>query len=517
MRVIDYFDRGVLLNPGGMCLHDLERGYSYLEVQEQTHRIANGLLAQGVSRESIVAIYSPNSVRAFECVLGAMRAGATWLPVNVRYSLEDNQYILGTYDCSWLFFHSSFEEDVRKMREHLPQVRHFICMDRASTLGPSFDAWIAPFQAPAPLLPYADDDMAVLFTSGGTTGRPKGVMLTHRNLGAFFANWYAHVHSDGFLTHLVAAPITHAAGLILLAMLAGGASNVIMPGVEADALFENIERFQVSILYLPPAAIYKLLAHPAVGKADFSSLQYFIYGAAPMNPDKLREAIEVFGPVMQQIYGQAETTAPCTCLSKADHFPRDGANAAKRLWSCGRPVLTNLVCIMDDDGRILKAGEMGEIVVRGSNVMRGYYKHPEETARVSEHGWHHTGDVGYCDEEGFFYLVDRKKDMIVSGGFNVYSVEVEQVLLAHPAVLDGVVIGVPDATWGEAIKAVVELKPDVDFDAAEVLAFCRERLGGVKTPKSVDVWEQIPRSPAGKLLKRDVRSKYWQDQERMIH
>jgi acyl-CoA synthetase (AMP-forming)/AMP-acid ligase II len=267
---------------------------------------------------------------------------------------------------------------------------------------------------------------------------------------------------------------------------------------------------------MPPTLIYILLAHPDIGKYDYSSLRNLVYASAPMSVDKLVEAVEVFGPVLTQTYGQAEAAMICTFFSPRDHAEALEGNKRHRLASCGKATPLMRVEVMDDDGRLLPRGERGEIVVRGGLVMKGYYKNPQATAEVSTFGWHHTGDIGVIDEDGFVYIVDRKKDMIISGGFNVFPSEVEQVLWSHPAVQDCAVIGVPDEKWGEAVKAVVELKPDAKAEAAELIALAREKLGGVKAPKSVDFVATLPRSPVGKVLKKDLRATYWAGRERKI-
>jgi acyl-CoA synthetase (AMP-forming)/AMP-acid ligase II len=254
-----------------------------------------------------------------------------------------------------------------------------------------------------------------------------------------------------------------------------------------------------------------------VRKGDYGSLRYFVYSAAPMSVDKLREAMDVFGPVMVQAYGQAEAPFVCTVMNADDHVRALADPAlAKRLASCGRASPFVRIGVMDAGGRLLPPGERGEVVVQGDLVMKGYYEDPEKTEAALKHGWLHTGDVGYRDEDGYFYIVDRMKDLIVSGGFNISPGEVEQVLWALPAVNDCAVIGVPDSHWGEAVKAVVELKPGASFDAESALAFCRERLGGMKAPTTIEVWEQLPRSAVGKVLKREIRERYWVGQSRRV-
>ena len=310
--------------------------------------------------------------------------------------------------------------------------------------------------------------------------------------------------------------LSHAAAVFAFVNIGMGGTMVILPKFDPLAALQAIEKHKVSFLYLPPTAIYGLLSQPRVNEFDYSSLRYFIYGAAPMSTTKLAESIVVFGPVMTQAYGQTEAPAGVTFLSPAEHFGADGKIDEKRLMSCGRAALLTRVAIMDDDGRIVDRGETGEIVVQGGIVMRGYYKNPEATAEVSRFGWHHTGDLAYQDEEGYIYICDRKKEMIITGGFNVYPLEVEQVILGHPAVQDCAVVGVPDEKWGEAIKAVVELKTGASVSGEELIAICRARLGAVKAPKSVAFIDSLPRSSVGKVMRRAVRDTYWVGQARRV-
>jgi acyl-CoA synthetase (AMP-forming)/AMP-acid ligase II len=258
-----------------------------------------------------------------------------------------------------------------------------------------------------------------------------------------------------------------------------------------------------------------LLAHPDVRRHDYGSLDYLIYAAAPMSVDKLREAMEVFGPVMAQTFGQAEAPMLCTALTPREHA-QALAEAPGRLASCGRATLLAEVAIMDDEGRLLPDGERGEIVVRGPLVMAGYYKNPESTAEAARHGWHHTSDIGYRDADGYHYIVDRKRDMIISGGFNIYPSEIEQVLWSHEDVQDCAVIGVPDDKWGEMVKAFVEPKPGRTVEPEALAAFCRERLGPVKVPKAFEVRGELPRSAVGKVLKRSLREEAWKNAGRSI-
>jgi fatty-acyl-CoA synthase len=312
---------------------------------------------------------------------------------------------------------------------------------------------------------------------------------------------------EGRPVYLALAPLTHAAGVLCFPILALGGRIVIMHKADLTEFLELIERRRVTHTFLPPTLIYMLLKNPKLAGTDRSSLQCFWYGAAPISAKRLEEALAKIGPVMAQLFGQTEAPMMISTMAPKDHFNPDGTIARGRLASAGRPTPLTQVGVMDKHGRLLPTGERGEIVVRGSLVMEGYYKNAEATAEVSRFNWHHTGDIGYLDQENFLYIVDRAKDMIISGGFNVYSIEVEQALLQHPDVMDSAVFGLPDAKWGERVAAVVQLHVGRALTAEELIAFVKGRIGSVKAPKQVDIWPDLPRSKVGKVLKKEIRAK----------
>ena len=509
MRLIEHFDKAAERWPGRAFLVDAQGARTYREVQAQSHRIAAALRRDGLARGARVAVYAPNSAAAFECVIGALRAAAVWVPVSARNHLDDTVHALAATATELLFYAPEFAAQVDAIGTRCPGLRRVVALDAG------FEAWLPPpvrFDEDAPGAP---GDVVTLFSSGGTTGRPKGVMMTEAAWEAMIAGTLAlqpHPHP----VHLVAAPMTHAAGGSALAMLPMGATHVLLPGFDALQVMQAIETHRVTHLFLPPTAVYKLLAHPDVRRHDYASLRYFNYASAPMAPERVREACEVFGPVMYSAFGQTETGLNVTAFTPDDHAQVIAGGDSARLASCGRATPFFRVAIMDAQGSLLPCGERGEVVVRGASVMAGYLNDPEETARASAHGWHHTGDIGYLDAEGWLFLVDRLRDLIVSGGFNVFPSEVERVLLSHPSVHECAVIGVPDPLWGEAVKAVVELAPGQAFDADALLALCRERLASHQVPKSFEACETLPRSAVGKLLKRALRERYWHGQTRRV-
>ncbi|OXI33534.1 class I adenylate-forming enzyme family protein [Burkholderia aenigmatica] len=517
MAIIDFFDRGWRINPHGIAYIQDERSYSFQEIGELSCRIANGLIAAGLEKEAKAAVWADNDVTAWSCTLGLWRAGLAYIPVNGRSTPAENQYVLDAFDCEVLFFHHAFAQAIETLRSSLTKVRQWVCIDADLPWAPSLAKWSAGQPATMPVVDYDMDDVVTLSATGGTTGLPKGVMNSHRVFQTYFAQFMvAFNYGTERPVNLAAAPMTHTAGMLSLPCTARGGTVVILTKPDPVLLLGAIAKHRVTEFFLPPTVIYRLLDMPGIEKEDFSSLRYFLYGAAPMSVEKLKRAIEVFGPVMAGGYGQTEAAASISYLTPAEHFVNGKLASDERLSSVGRPNPLIRVEIMNDRGEVLPQGETGEICVRGDLVMKGYYKAPDKTADTIVDGWLHTGDVGHVDAEGYLHITDRKKDMIISGGFNVYPSEVEQVIWAHPAVQDCAVIGVPDDKWGEAVKAVVELNAGQSVSAEELVALCKEKLGSVKAPKSVEFVAALPRSTVGKVLKKDLRDHYWQGQQRKI-
>jgi acyl-CoA synthetase (AMP-forming)/AMP-acid ligase II len=522
MAIIDFFDRGWRSNPAGAAYIQDDRRYSFDEVGELSCRIANGLLAAGLTKGSRGAIWATNDVTAWTCTLGLWRANMCWIPVGARNPVGENHFVLEAFDCDVLFFQKAFAAVIAELRPKLPGIRLWICIDDEPVDFPgarSLANWISDQPATRPEVAVDMDDVVMLSATGGTTGKPKGVMNTHRSAQTFCAHFmigcpYA---ADVRPVNLAAAPMTHTAGLLSVPCTARGGTVVVVTRPDPGLLLAAIPKYKVTELFLPPTVIYRLLDIPDLGrKVDFSSMKYFMYGAAPMSVEKLKQAIQVIGPVMMGGYGQTEAPASIAYLPPGEHFVDGEIASDERLSSVGRPNPLIRVEIMDDANEMLPKGQTGEICVRGDLVMKGYYKAPDKTAEAIVDGWLHTGDIGHLDAGGYLHITDRKKDMIITGGFNVYPSEVEQVIWGHPAVQDCAVIGTPDDQWGEAVKAVVELNSGQHVSAEELIALCKEKLGSVKAPKSVDFVDALPRSPVGKVLKKDLRARYWQGRQRTI-
>ena len=517
MDLIRLFDHGAAIDPERACFVEGERRTSYRDVKALTERVARKLQGLGIARDRKVGVLSINSSDAFSCVLGALRAGAVWVPLNPRSAPTEQAFVLDAFDVEVLVFHSLFAPVIDALRPKLSRIRAFVCVDREHGDIPSLPSWLEGVAAGPVPRDTSPDSLALIAGTGGTTGVPKGVMLSHRNMLAFSAAFMSLTPADTPPVHLVIAPMTHAAGALCFPALGRGGTNVIMSKPDPQAILAAMARHRVTDLFLPPTLIYALLAQPNVRDFDYSALRYFVYGAAPMSTTKLREAIEVFGPVMTQMFGQTEAPMIITFMTPREHLGADGKPAGdERLTSCGRATPFVDVAVMGEDGSLLPDGQAGELVVRGDLVMGGYYKNEAATAEASRNGWHRTGDVGLRDADGWFHIVDRKKDMIISGGFNIFSAEVEQAMLAHPAILDCAAIGVPDDKWGEAVKAVVQLKPGASTDETALIEHAKALLGSVKAPKTVEIWPDLPRSTVGKVLKKDIRARYWEGRSRAI-
>jgi acyl-CoA synthetase (AMP-forming)/AMP-acid ligase II len=387
----------------------------------------------------------------------------------------------------------------------LLKVRLWVCLDQPQPDAPSLAQWLNGV-SDTPLVVAPVDDVAMIAGTGGTTGQPKGVMFTGMNLETMSALTLMGYPFEGRPVYLALAPLTHAAGVLCFPIMTLGGRIVVMPKPDLDEFLALIEHHGVTHTFLPPTLIHMLLANPRLATTKRDSLQCFWYGAALILATRLEEALTQIGPVMAQLFGQTEAPMMISMMAPKEHFHADGSVARERLASASRPGPLVQVSTISAAGELLPTGETGEIVIRSSLVMGGYYKNPAATAEACAHGWHHTGDVGRLDADGYLYIVDRAKDMIITGGFNVYSVEVEQALMQHPDVQDCGVFGLPDDKWGDRVVAVLQPQAGCTLVAQGIIAFVKARIGSVKAPKQIEVWPDLPRSKVGKVMKKDIRA-----------
>jgi acyl-CoA synthetase (AMP-forming)/AMP-acid ligase II len=520
VNIIDFFDH----SPGHFnhteAFVEAESGisYSYSEISSLTHKLAHVLADAGIKPGDRVAVYSPNCVMAYCCLLAIFRVGAVWLPVNAKNHISENIKIIKRAGVRLLFLHNDFAEHWPEIRREAPLIERVIGVDGATDFALGVEDVVKTMDEAGDYPALEEDHLraTTLLSTGGTTGEPKLAEWSARTWEGMAANQLTCMPCDSPPIYLVAAPMTHAAGVSSFPVMLQGATLVVLKDAKPENVMKAIERYKVTHLFLPPTVIYVMLAHPDVTRYDYSSLKYFWYAAAPMSVEKLKQALDIFGPVMAQTYGQAEAPMMCTYFSPREHVDALANGREERLASCGRASPFVSVAIMDDAGELLPVGEKGEIVVRGSLVTTGYYENPMATAEVRKNGWHCTGDIGYRDEDGYIYIVDRKKDMIISGGFNVFPGEIEQHLWSHPDIQDCAVIGVPDEKWGEKVVAVVELKAGRSASADKLIDFCKSELGSIRSPKQVFFWEELPRSPVGKVLKKEIRKYFWKDSTRNV-
>ena len=519
MPIGDFIVKAAVQFPNHVVVVDQEKKLTAKELLQRSDRLANALLGLGLKKGDRVAVLLNNCCQSMECFYGISRAGLVFVPLNPRYSAAEHLYILNDSEAKAFLFGEEFADVVRPILAEASGVSYHIGVTgRVSKPVHSYEELLNRASPGDPGVEISDEDLYSIRYTAGTTGRPKGVIHTHRNnivmLYNVLMNGFPIEEGDAIL---LTAPVTHASGTQVLPHIVRGAKVIVLPGFEVKTLLETIQRERITTLYLVPTMIVMLLADPDLGKYDLSSLKNIRYGASPISPETLKKAIQVFGNIFIQGYGLTEGLNPLTVLPKKDHVLDGSERSLKRLSSIGKEVTIARVRIMDEEGKILPAGQIGEIVVQSEQNMKGYWKKPEATAETLRNGWLHTRDLGYIDEDGYVYLVDRKDDMIVSGGFNVYPKEVEDVLYMHPAVLEAAVFGVPDEKWGEAVRATVSLKPGMKATEEEIIEHCKKHLAGFKKPKSVAFIEALPKSAYGKILRRVLKAPFWKDRERMIN
>lgn len=492
--------------------------WTYREFHKRCLAIGGNLRALGCQPGDRVAFCLANSPRILEVVFGCFAAGLVVVPVNARLHVREMAYILENSGAKVLVHGEEFSGAIEDNAELFAGLVARISTGGSKGSG-TFETLTESTNALFAAAEASPEDICWLFYTSGTTGKPKGAIWTHRIVMRIVMNYLADLHNiqPGEVV-LHCAPMSHGSGIISLPAVARGATNAIMEGTSFDpvALLQTVEALRVShIAFMAPTQIIKMLEDVDPLVFDLTSLRAITYGGAPIYVDQLKQAIATFGPIFIQLYGQGESPITITGLSAEAHA-RLLAAGDPRLGSAGQTRTDVEAGCVDENDNLLPPGKPGEVVVRGEIVMPGYWNNPEATAEALRGGWLHTGDIGYFDDEGYLFLLDRAKDMVISGGNNVYPREVEEVLILHPDVAECVVFGIPDDYWGEAVHAVIVTRPDTVLSAQEVIAFCGEHLAGYKKPKAVDFVGALPVSGYGKVLRREIREKYWEGHEGRI-
>ncbi|WP_373475551.1 fatty acid--CoA ligase [Sphingorhabdus sp.] len=507
----EFLGHWVMEKPDGPALLQEDRMQSYAELERTTAQIAAFLLSSGLKKGDRIVWIGKNSDLYFSLFYGAARVGIVTVPIGWRLAAAEWAYIVNDTQARLLFLGAEFEHIRAELNGQLPFIEKIIGESEARQSIAT--AVRTEFQPSGP-----DDAVLQLYTSG-TTGNPKGAVLSNRNLFALRKHSseldLAYTRWDEDEVVLVAMPCAHigGTGLGIMAM-ASGLPALILAEFTPDGVFDAIEKNGVTRLFVVPAALHIMLQHPRCKDVDFSRLKYILYGAAPMPLELLRQSITMFGAEFIQVYGMTETTGSIVMLPPEDHDP----NGNLRMRSAGKPLPGVEIRIVGDEGEDMAVGDVGEIWTRSSNNMIGYWNLAEATDKtMADGGWIKTGDAGYLDEDGYVFIHDRVKDMIISGGENVYPAEVESAIFGHPDVLEVAVFGVPDEKWGEAVKAVCVPKPGASIDPDTVIAWARERIAGFKVPRSIDTIAALPRNASGKILRKDLRAPYWEGRDRLVN
>lgn len=492
---------------------------SYTQFNNRCNRLANALRRLGVKKGDNVSILQYNYPQMLEAIFACFKSGCAAVPINFRLHPDEFAYVIDNSDSNTVIISQEFNQSIKDIRHKIPKVRHFITISNAGSDFIDYEALIDGESDYFDDEAVAPDDLAWLFYTSGTTGRPKGAMLTHRNLVSMVMSSLADIiplGSDDAVLH--AAPLSHGSGMYAISNITKGASNVILnsKSFDPELIFKTIEENKITNMFAAPTMIQMMINSPAIENYDLSSLRAVIYGGGPMYVEVLKKAIEKLGNCLIQIFGQGESPMTITYLPHEDHVKDSLSFQENRLASAGIERTDVEVRIFDHNDREVPCGTIGEIVTRSDTVMKGYWKNPDATAEAMKSGWLHTGDMGLMDENGYLFIKDRSKDMIISGGENIYPREVEDVLLEHPAVREVAVIGVPDSKWGESVKAIVALQDTQKATENELIDFCKERLASYKKPKSIDFMEDLPKNNYGKVVKTILREKYWSYDKRKI-
>ena len=520
LTIGDLYDRCVEFHGRSTAITFKDQSYTYNEMGANANRLVNGFKSLGFKKGTRVAFLMANCPEYIFSEYAVAKIGGVRIPLAVLLSPEDHIYMVNQSRCTALIYHETMAGRIRKMAPRLETVEHYICVGQDTSILTTghihLQTLMESHSSESVAVAVDPEDLVGIYYTGGTTGRPKGVMLSHRawvNTILFETLEFGFGRREVFV---YLTPLTHAGGCLLLPVLLRNGRCVIMDHFDPGEFLETVQRERVTTTFLVPTMLYVLLDYPDLDHYDLSSLTNVIYGASAIAPERLKQAVNRFGPIFTQLFGQTEAPMTFSILSRDEHIIDDPVREREIFSSAGRPTFHTHLRIVDEQGTDVERGQTGEVIVKCSNMMTGYLDNPEATRDTIRDGWLYTGDIAKQDAEGYLYIVDRKKDMIISGGFNIYPREIEDVLFEHPAIKAAVVIGIPHAKWGEEVKALVVLKHGVNASDREIIEFVKERKGSLMAPKSIDFIDAIPLTNLGKVDKKILRKKFWKNRDRMI-
>lgn len=505
--------------PDAIAMSFEGRDTTFAEFERHTNQVANALAAEGLTKGQRICYVGKNSDHYFELMIGATKIGAVMTPIGWRLAPDEIAYIIGDAEAPVVFVGPEVMDQARQAVAGLATKPKLVAMEPGDHGLATFEAWRNAASDQPPGVEIDPNDCALQLYTSGTTGRPKGAMLSHRNLlggrqqaAEAKMDWNDWTPED---ISLVAMPVAHIGGSGWgMVGLVNGAKAIVAREFDPLKVLDYIERDRASKMFMVPAALQIVVRQPRAKSVDFSRLKYILYGASPIPLDLLRECMEVFGCGFVQQYGMTETCGTIVYLPPEDHDPAGN----ERMRAAGVAMPGVEIKVIDEAGNSVPPRTVGEVALRSVANMLGYWKKPDATAStIDKDGWLRTGDAGYLDEDGYLYIHDRVKDMIITGAENVYPAEVESAIYGHPAVAEVAVVGVPDEKWGEAVKAIVALKPGASADPADIIAFARTRIAAFKAPKTVDFIEALPRNASGKILRRVLREPYWAGRDRAVN
>ena len=500
-----------------LAVVDDDRQFTFREVEQRSNRLAHQLLQLTPERSSRVALLLGNRAEFVEADFAIAKSAKTKVPINPRLTAQERDWILTNSGADVLIVDGRFADYIDGLQERVASVKHILMLETDGVESGllDYEKLICDSNDSLPQMALEDSEPSFILYTSGTTGQPKGAVSTQRGRRASTLTMLAYeIESDETGAMLHAGSVAHGSGSKILAYFLMGARNIMMSSWSPDKFLHQVEKHRVTGSFLVPTMMSALADEAAKGGYDFSSLRAIAYGGAPIAPARLEYIMDVLGNRFVQVYGSCEAPHPLSVLSRREHLVGD--HNRQRLASVGRETIQTEIRLVDSEGSDVEPGESGEMCVRGPHVMKGYWDNPEATDLAFRGEWYRTGDVALRDDEGYLHIVDRVRDLIISGGLNVYPSEVEAHIYKHPAVAEAAVIGVPDEKWGESVKAIVALRPGTSLTEAELVEHCRSGLAGYKKPSTVEFVEELPKGATGKILKKELRKPYWDGQTRNV-